>query len=228
MLAAFRMVDRKQLAFHLRATRFDAGVVLATALAAIFISVEFCIFIGVFFSFMLYVPRAAQARLTQLSRVGENGMRERRPGEVLCDRLLIYHLEGELFFGAEIELKQHLRTIEQAAQGEARAVILVLERGRNPDAAFLKLLDELVRSLRQRDVALFLCGVAGDLGKALKNIGLEAQIGAARIFSDQPSRDASRREAVNAAYKLLGDTLCSSCPRREPTTETGEPSEYVI
>ena len=35
MLAAFRMVDWKQLVFHLRATRFDAGVVLATALAAV-------------------------------------------------------------------------------------------------------------------------------------------------------------------------------------------------
>ena len=60
MLAAFRMVDYRQLLFHLRATRFDALIVLATALAAIFISVEFCIVIGVFLSFALYVPRAAQ------------------------------------------------------------------------------------------------------------------------------------------------------------------------
>src|SRR5205085_1887556 len=64
MLAAFRMVDSKQLVFHLRATRFDAGVVLATALAAIFISVEFCIVVGVFLSFVLYVPRVAHVRLT--------------------------------------------------------------------------------------------------------------------------------------------------------------------
>src|SRR5438132_5858917 len=67
MLAAFRMVDREQLVFHLRATRFDAGVVLATALAAVAISVEFCIVIGVFLSFVLYVPRAAQVRLTQFT-----------------------------------------------------------------------------------------------------------------------------------------------------------------
>lgn len=228
MLAAFRMVDRKQLVFHLRATRFDAGVVLATALAAIVISVEFCILIGIFLSFVLYVPRAAQVRLTQLGRTGESGMRDRRPGELLCDRLLIYHLEGELFFGAEVELKQHLLAIERAAHREIRAVILVLERGRNSDAAFLNLLDGLVRALRQRDVALFLCGVGADLGKTLAGIGLEAQIGASRIFADQPSRDASRREAVHAAYKLIGQALCSSCPRREESTETGESREYVI
>ncbi len=233
MLAAFRMVDWKQLAFHLRATRFDAGVVLATALAAIVISVEFCIFIGVFLSFVLYVPMAAQVRLSQLGRSGESGMRERRPGEQLCDRLLIYHLEGELFFGTEVELKQHLQEIERAAlrelaSPEVRAVILVLERGRNPDAAFLHLLDNLVRALRKGNVVLFLCGVGADLDKAMTDIGLAEQIGTARIFSDQPSCDVSRRDAVHAAYKLLGDSLCSSCPRRQKIPGGGESSEYVI
>ena len=33
MVSAWRLVDRAQLLFHLRATRFDAGIVLATALA---------------------------------------------------------------------------------------------------------------------------------------------------------------------------------------------------
>jgi SulP family sulfate permease len=228
MLAAFRMVDWKQFAFHLRATRFDAGVVVATALAAIVISVEFCILIGVFLSFLLYVPRAARVRLTQLSRSGEFGMRERRPGEALCDRLLICHLEGELFFGAEVELKQHLLAIARAARGSVRAVILVLERSRNPDAAFLNLLDGLARILRERNVALFLCGVGADLAKALAGIGLEAKIGAARIFHDQPSRDASRRNAVEAAYQLIGDDLCSTCPRRAKPQEMAEASDFVI
>jgi SulP family sulfate permease len=224
MLASFRMVDWGQLVYHLRATRFDAGVVIATALAALVISVEFCIVVGVFLSFVLYVPRAAQVRLTQLSRVGENGMRESQPGDASCDRLLIFHLEGELFFGAQAELKQHLLTIEQAARGEVRAVILVLERARNPDAAFLSLLDGLVRILRNRDVALFLCGVGADLRKALAGVGLDAQIGASRIFSDQPSREAGQRDVVRAAYLSFGDTLCSSCPRRDSTTGiSGQP-----
>lgn len=228
MLASFRMVDKKQLVFHMRATRFDAGVVLATALAAVVISVEFCILIGVFLSFALYVPRAAQVRLTQLGRTGESGMRDLRPGEPGCDRLLIYHLEGELFFGAEVELKQHLTAIERAAQGEVRAVVLVLERGRNPDAAFLHVLSGLVSALQQRNVALFLCGVANSLGKALASVGLEARIGKSRIFFDRPSREASRRSAIEAAYAAVGGTLCAGCPRRQDTTETTAPSEYVI
>ena len=101
---------------------------LATALAAVAISVEFCIVIGVFLSFVLYVPRAAPGadhavERTAEDEVGGNGTRNRHATE-----LLLYQLEGELFFGAEPELNKHFATIEQAAAGPVRAVILALER----------------------------------------------------------------------------------------------------
>jgi SulP family sulfate permease len=89
MLAAFRMVDYKQLLFHLRATRFDAGIVMATTLAAVFISVEFCILVGVFLSFVLYIPRAARAQLGPLPNwkvtcPASRGVSGRRRGSSCC------------------------------------------------------------------------------------------------------------------------------------------------
>jgi hypothetical protein len=36
------------------------------ALSAVLVSVEFCILIGIFLSFVLYVPRAARVHLTEL------------------------------------------------------------------------------------------------------------------------------------------------------------------
>src|SRR5262249_36766559 len=142
LLAAFRLVDRAQLVFHFRATRFDAGVVLATALAAAVISVEFCIVLGVFLSFVLYVPRAAHVRLAPLTPTPDKRPRERLAEELPCDRLLDYRLEGEVFLGAEPELEKHLGAIDKAVRGEVRVVLLVLKRARNPDAAFLNLLQE--------------------------------------------------------------------------------------
>jgi len=226
MLAAFRMVDRRQLAFHLRATRFDAGVVLATALAAVFISVEFCVVIGVFLSFVLYLPRAARVRLTQLVHTPDGGVRERASGEQACDRLLLFRLEGELFFGAEPELKEHLAAVERAARDGAGAVVLLLERARNPDAAFLSLLDALEVSLRGRGVALLLGGVEPDLGRGLARSGLAARIGAGRIVEGRPGHDAGWREVVHSAYRVLGDALCSGCPRR-PSAGAGRPLNHA-
>src|SRR5262249_17494642 len=51
VVSAFKMIDWHALSYHWRATRFDATIVAATSLAAVFISVEFCVLIGVFLSF---------------------------------------------------------------------------------------------------------------------------------------------------------------------------------
>jgi SulP family sulfate permease len=228
MLAAFRMVDRKQFIFHLRATRFDAIVVLATALAAVFISVEFCIVIGVFLSFVLYVPRAAQVRLVPLTQTPEQRLRRRVAGDPPCDRLLCYDLEGELFFGAEPDLEKHLAAIEDEARGKVRVVVLVLERARNPDAAFLNLLRSFHAHLRRRHVMLLLGGVRPDLKAALASTGLDAQIDHRHIFYDTPGHTPGTRDALRSAYALLGDDLCATCPRRQEGAAAEGPFDYVI
>ncbi|MFO0846057.1 MAG: hypothetical protein U0797_27355 [Gemmataceae bacterium] len=55
-----RIVDRRALPLLLKATRFDAGLALATAASAVLLSVEFSILIGVFLSFLFFVPRASR------------------------------------------------------------------------------------------------------------------------------------------------------------------------
>src|SRR5262249_15229005 len=60
LVTAWRLIDRQRLRYCLRATRFDAGIALATAGAALFVSIEFSILIGVFLSFLFFVPRAAR------------------------------------------------------------------------------------------------------------------------------------------------------------------------
>ena len=61
MVTATRMVDVAGLRYHFGATRFDAVIVVATALSAVLVSVEFCILVGTVLSFLMYVPRAVRA-----------------------------------------------------------------------------------------------------------------------------------------------------------------------
>jgi SulP family sulfate permease len=217
ILAAYRMVDFQQLLFHLRATRFDAGVVIATALAAVLISVEFCIVIGVFMSFALYVPKAAQVRMTALTATPDGEWRERGPDDPSSAPLLGFELEGELFFGAEVELDRHFATIAEAARGATRVVVLVLKRARNPDAGFLVLLQGLHARLRERGVALILSGVRPDLMACLVGTHLFNAIGSGCIFpiTAEPSNGA---EAVACARKLIDASASASA---EPV-ECGE------
>lgn len=204
VLAAYRMVDGAQLAFHVRATRSDAGVVLATALAAVLVSIEFCIVIGVFLSFALYVPKAARVRLTPLAPAPDGAFRERRAGDAPDPRVLAFELDGELFFGAEVEVARHVETIDGAARGEVRAVVLVLGRGRNPDASFFGLLRGLHDKLNARGVELVLCGVSADLRAGLSGTGLVAAIGADRVFGAEP------HEALAFALRLLDEEVSTT------------------
>jgi SulP family sulfate permease len=214
MLAAFRMVDFRQLVFHLRATRFDAGIVIATALAAVLISIEFCIVIGVFFSFALYIPRAARVRLAECTLQEGGQVQECGPGDPHCGRLRLYRLEGELFFGVAPELEQYVAQIESGVEADTRVVVLLVRRARNPDAAFLGLLEGLYQWLHQRGVVLILSGVAEDLARGLRSTGLDARIGARQIVPETAVPGNSTREAIRRAYEVLGTDLCAACPQR--------------
>ncbi len=228
MVTAWRMMDRRQLLYHLRATRFDAGILVATALAAIVVSVEFCILIGVFLSFVLYVPRAARLHLTELTLTPERVIRERVPADPPCGRMLIYDLEGELFFGSAPNLEKHLTTLERRAREGIRVVVLRLKRVRNPDAACLRLIDAFLTRMHERQITVLLCGVRHDLARALRNAGLEERLGPRHIFAEVVSVGSSTLDAVRYAYELLAGDVCATCPRRDEELRGKEPWYYMI
>ena len=57
VLTAARLIDLSRLRYTFRASRYDAGLVLITALTAIFVGVEYSILTGVALSILLFVPR---------------------------------------------------------------------------------------------------------------------------------------------------------------------------
>jgi SulP family sulfate permease len=227
MVSAFRLVNWRQLHYHLRTTRFDAGIVVATALAAVIVSVEFCILIGVFLSFLLYVPRAARVQLTEFILTKDRVLRERLPEDPHCGRILIFFLEGELFFGSAPDLDQGLTAIaERALRHGVRVVVLRLKRVRNADAVCLALLDDFLKQMEGRGIAVFLCGVRGDLATVLRTSGIEARLGR-RIFREVAGAS-STLDAVRQAYDLLDKDLCPTCPRRDDSGAGKDVLYYMI
>jgi SulP family sulfate permease len=215
MVTAWRMIDRRALLHHLRATRFDAGILIATAAAGLIISMEFCILIGTFLSFLFYVPRAARVHMAELVATPERVLRERIATDPRCDRMRLYSIEGELFFGAAPDLEEHLAAIEQQAQGGVRVVVLRVKRARNPDAVCLNVIEQFLKRMAARGVTVLFCGVRHDMAKILRNTGLEERLGKNRIFRESADTWSSTLDAVRAAYDILGGDLCTTCPRRQ-------------
>ena len=212
MVTAWNMIDWRSLSYHLRTTRFDTAIVLATAISAVAISIEFCVMIGVLMSFLLTVPRVGEMLLTEFS-LTDGPLHERLPEDKPCGRILVFGLEGEMFFGAIAALEAHFATIEERIGPEIRVVVLRMKRARNPDAVGLTLLEDFLHRVKARGVHVLLCGVRPEFAEKLDRTGITAHLGA-KLFLEQPVRLTSTMLAVRHAYELIGDETCAVCPRR--------------
>jgi len=213
MLTAARMVNLHDLRYHVRTSRFDAAIVAVTAVSACAISIEFCVLIGVFMSFLLAVPRTGNMLLTEFVVGPERTVHERQRGDAACSRMLIFGLEGEMFFGASSSLERHFDAIDDRVGPETQAVVLRLKRARNPDAVGMALLERAVDRWRAHGILVVLCGIRPGMLACLENCGLAEKLGRENLFLEQPVRQTSTVLAIRHAYEHVTD-LCPTCPKR--------------
>lgn len=211
LLAATRMIDLPALKYYCRATRFDAIIVSATALAAVLISVEFCILIGVLLSFLFYVPRAARIEVTELTLTPERIIRDRLPQDPTCRYLRLYNFEGELFFGSAPDFDDLLRRIEDELTPETRVVLLRLKYVRNPDAVCLELLDHFIQRLEAAGKIVAISGVRSDVYAALVNVGIVDRLGPTKVYREIPEVWSSTMSAIRWAYAQFDSQGCPHC-----------------
>lgn len=227
VVSAWRMVDRKALLYHARATRMDAVIIGATALSAVAISIEFCILIGVFLSFMLAVPRAGRMLLAEFVLTEAGTIHERLPEDRPCPKLRIFGLEGEMFFGATASLERHFDHMEEAVGPDTKVLVLRVKRTRNPDAVGLHLLEGFLERMAHRGVTVLLCGVKPELHRSLERAGVTQRFPQDRLFLEEPVRQTSTLLAIRHAYTLL-DTPCAACPRRSLDPAKADGLYFVV
>ena len=205
-ITAARLIDWRRLAYALRASRFDAGLVLVTAFSAIFISVDESILIGVGLSILMFVPRAARLSMRELVVTPERVIRERQPNDPRLTPVLIYDFEGELFFGAAPELERYLETLRQeAVRMEAKYLVLRLRRTRNPDMVAIEHLEHFLHAAEKIGITVLLAGVRPDLVKILHNLRFEDWLPADRYYPEENERYSATLRAVRHAYQHLGE-----------------------
>jgi SulP family sulfate permease len=229
LVTAAGLIDWQRLRYALRASRFDAGLVLATALAAVFVSVELSILIGVALSIIMFVPRAARITVSELTVGGDRFLRDRQPDDPRCGRMIILDLEGELFFGAAAELDRCFAELKQQIKDGVRIVILRVKRTRNPDMVCMERFQRFLQDMEQRAIVVLLCGVRPDFDQAMQNLRFYDWLPAERIFRENAGLPGSATAAaVRYAYELLGDDVCDTCPRRKPAEPDNGALYYVI
>jgi sulfate permease, SulP family len=213
LVTALRLIDLPRLRYTLRASRYDAGLVVLTALAALLVGVEFSILIGVALSIVLFVPRAAKLKAAELVVSPEGVVRERRDGDPVCAAVAVWDFEGELFFGAAPELDRYFEHL-RATLGErgVQYLVLRLKRVRNPDVVCVERLEHFLREAQDQGRVVLLAGLRPDFIEALARLQFTSWYPADRLFPEADKEWSSTLGAVRHAYDALGaKNACAHC-----------------
>ena len=150
-------------------------------------------------------------------------VRKRMPDNPRCTKMVLMSLEGELFFGAGPELAACFTDLTSRVDEGARVLLLRVKRPRNPDMVCMELLLRFLRDMQARGVTVLLCGVREDFAAALHKLDFYRWLPRDCVFHEDGGLDSATLRAVHRAYELLGDDLCSTCPRRrQRVSDKGE------
>jgi SulP family sulfate permease len=214
ILTAARLIDLKRLRYTFRASGYDVGLVLITVFTAIFVDIEYSILTGVALSILLFVPRAAKLKAAELVVSDEGIVRERVANDPPCTSIILFDLEGEIFFGAAPDLDRYLDELkERALRSSIPAIVLRLKRVRNPDVVCLERLEHFLHSTQKLGITVLLAGVRPELARSFSKAGFDEWFPSDRIFQekDEDDTDSATLKAVRHAYELLGDKI-NRCP----------------
>jgi SulP family sulfate permease len=163
-------------------------------------------------SILMFVPRAARLKATELTVAADRVIRGRQPEDPPCRWIVVYDLEGELFFGAAPELDRRLEQLRARVRAGTKIVILRLRRTRNPDLVCLERIEHFLRELEGLGVTALLSGVGPDVMQTMRNLRFDRWLPADRVFPWEPdSPGSSTIKAVRHAYRLLA-TDAAACP----------------
>jgi sulfate permease, SulP family len=191
--------------------------------------VEFSILIGVAVSILLFVPRASRLRGSDLVVTRERVVRERMPDDPPCSAVIIYDLEGEVFFGSAPELDRCFDGLKQRARDAGIGfVVLRLKRTRNPDMVFLEHLEHFLHEMQRAGRTVLLCGVRPELAEAMARLHFQDWLPEGSVFLEEEVLYSSTIKAVRRAYALIEDNSCTHCRGKERSTTEEDALYYLV
>ena len=194
LVTAWRMVDRATARAVLRSTRADAAVFGLTALLTVAVDLVTAVEVG-----LLTAGAIALVKLAETSRVVEDadvslGVDDEHG--LLRQHVLVYRLDGPLFFAAATRFLHELTTVS-----DVRVVVLRLGNLAMLDATGAQAVAEVVEQLDARDIAVIVKVADPEHVRLLRTVGALRLLDERGHVHDELARalDHARRHAAGLA-----------------------------
>jgi sulfate permease, SulP family len=214
IVASARLIDIKRIRYTATASVADAALLLATALSAVFVGVEYAILIGSAASILWYLLHASRLKVQELVVAPEQVVRARIGSDPPANDVRIYDFEGDLFFGSAPDLKASLeKAKDEAVKRGVKILVLRLKRVRNPDAVALEVLDHFLTDARKEGLTVYLAGVRPELQAALERMGVIDRLGQEYLFPEQDKDYSATLGAIRAALARVEGSQSTDGPQ---------------
>lgn len=213
MVTAWRMVERHAVRSVLRSTRGDTAVFAVTALATVALDLVVAVELGLALAAVIALAHLAAGARAVPEPLPEDGTDDAAEHALLAGHVLIYRLEGPLFFAASARF-----LAEMTAIADVRVVILRLSGVGMLDATGARALGDVVGQLDARGITVLLKGASPAHTGLLDAVGtLGPVLARHHVFATMPAAVAhARRHVVRHAHELDGDA--GNCPETGSAT----------
>ena len=217
LVTAYRMVERHTVRAVLRSTRTDALVFALTATATVVfdlvIAVEAGIVVAVVVT-LVHVTRSAQL-VEDTSAVAEIATDEEL--DLLREHVLVYRLDGPLFFGAASRFLAEMTTVS-----DVRVVVLRMRSTVLLDATGARALGEIVEQFDDRGIAVVLKVASPEHLRLLRTVGaLDRLDRAGHVATDLPAAlEHARKHALRGTK---AEQEHAGSPRHRPPPDPDRP-----
>jgi sulfate permease, SulP family len=162
----------------MRAPKPDVAVLLLTFLLTVFVDLVVAVNVGVIVASLLFMRRSADAVNVELQ--SESGAipapAQAMPGSPI-EGVLVYGIEGPIFFGAAEKLERALVHIRR----QARALVLRLGKVPFVDATGISALEDMIEDFRRRGAAVVLTELRPNVRHKLERAGIIDALGSENV-----------------------------------------------
>jgi SulP family sulfate permease len=209
LVTAYRMVNRLHVRSVLTATRSDAAVFAVTAVGTVAFNLIEAVAAGLVVAAVLALRQVAGTALATAEPVITDGVDAKVEHDLLVKHVLVYRLDGPLFFAAAARFLAEL-----TALADVRVVILRLSSIAVLDATGARALGEIIRQLADRNIAVFLKGANPRITRILTSAGtLGPVLARGHVFSTLP--DAIAHASKHLARDAHDDEQLAIAEREE-------------
>jgi sulfate permease, SulP family len=189
-----------------RAPKPDVAVLLLTFLLTVFVDLVVAVNVGVIVAALLFMRRSADAVNVELqSESAAAPAQQAMPGPPIKG-VLVYSIEGPIFFGATEKLERALVHIRRQAR------VLVLRLGKVPfvDATGISAVEDLIQDFRRRGAAVVLTELRPNVRYKLERAGVIDALGSENIVDTL--EEAIERANASAAGHATAPNLRTTEP----------------